>query len=629
MKLTDEKFTKKSEVQEQPSMSRAQIRAAMHEAVAYEQAFDVMAQAIRCNCENTACGHLAGQCPAPAGQAKAIHVGSLCQQCSDLMPKEYLLPPLGTARQSQVGGPNMLMDAPDNSGSDAPMADPTQVTDISDVWPEADIMKQTQDLRNQGMPDQQIFKQLVDMGVLGTPNPMQQDMAYLDQVMKSAQLGTGPAGTAASPMDGQRDTLSKEEIPGTGKIEAGPAMPPPRQMVIDDQSKRMKDLQQPKLPSMQQHQDRAQEFADFMPPSTFGQQQQRPRGAQVAPPAKPPSAPPAGPPAPGAPPAGGPPGAPPAAPGPDMDMDEEGDMPIDDMRSLTEVMEDLSNDIEVLEQKVMDGETILDGQEVEPEHDDTGAMPGGPPKIAVDQPAKDYYEGYFGEYGKQLSEDRHAAIVDIVDEVADKYKAKLTTLGIDRIATFVAARPRFDAEEGNVKFAALNDTLLVNYLFKGGMAIPDVSLAPSAFKMALHDSGQGAKVLKFAEGKMKQPKIEGKPSDWVKQDKLKDNAKDKGLELRRPAHLPMKVIETQKSGVYTQLLIEWDPDADAAKRSDKGMEQAVISYVKGLESIKEFKDLGFLGQITVDELDIEAGQAQVHFRTMKPADAPTVVKEEK
>ena len=59
------------------------------------------------------------------------------------------------------------------------------------------------------------------------------------------------------------------------------------------------------------------------------------------------------------------------------------------------------------------------------------------------------------------------------------------------------------------------------------------------------------------------------------------------------------------------------------------MNQAVISFVKGLESRKEFKDLGFLGQIHVDELDEEAGQAVVHFRTQKPADFPTVVKTEK
>lgn len=735
MKLTDDKFIKKSEVQKAPASRRAAIRAAMHESAACEEVFDLLAQAtqqaIRCNCENKACGHIPGKCMGQAGQAKAIHVGSLCQQCADLMPKQYMLPPLGTAReaqaqktlkdyrgqdykggtivdtlvetndpynpeiavdkcppewdnlpvisdvnsgdeiagykhikldwnpakpgpqtpdeawqhyldtdeeqegmwgedgnlnqgwkpkQSQAGGPNMLMDAPDNSGVDAPEADPQQVTDISDVWPEADIMKQTQDLRNQGMPDQQIFKQLVDMGVLGTPKPMQQDLAYLDQIMKGAQLGTGPAGTAASPMDGQRDSLSHEEIPGTGKIQVESADPRMvRKVVTDESFKQQKDMQQPKLPSMRQHQDRANEYADFMPAPNMGHQPGR--GAQALPPAQPPAAPPAAPAAPPTPETGAPPGE-------DMEMGEEDDMPIDDMRSLSEVMEDLMTDVEVIQQKMEDGETMLDGQDMEPVHDDTGSMPSGPPKIAVDQPAKDYYEGYFGEYGKQLSEDRHASIVDIVDEVAAQYKVKLTTYGIDKLATFVEARPRFDAEEGNEKFAALNDSLLVNYLFKTGGSSPDISLASSAFKMALHESAQGAKVLKFAEGKMKQPKVKGQSDDAVKQDKLKDNAKDKGLELRRPAHLPMHVIETSKSGVYTKMLIEWDPDADAAKRSDAGMAQAVISYVKGLESVKEFKDLGFLGQISIDELDIEAGQAEVHFRTMKPADAPTVVKEE-
>jgi hypothetical protein len=40
----------------------------------------------------------------------------------------------------------------------------------------------------------------------------------LDKNLKEGAYGNGPGGTAANPIDGQRDSLSKEEIPGTGKI---------------------------------------------------------------------------------------------------------------------------------------------------------------------------------------------------------------------------------------------------------------------------------------------------------------------------------------------------------------------------------------------------------------------------
>jgi hypothetical protein len=87
----------------------------------------------------------------------------------------------------------------------------------------------------------------------------------------------------------------------------------------------------------------------------------------------------------------------------------------------------------------------------------------------------------------------------------------------------------------------------------------------------------------------------------------------------------MKASEARVDGVYTQLTIQWDPDHPAAKRSSSGIEQAIISFVKGLESKKEFGDLGFLGQIHLKDLDVDAGLATAYFRTKKPADALTHV----
>src|SRR3990167_9793975 len=60
------------------------------------------------------------------------------------------------------------------------------------------------------VPVQDKVQQYKDMGL----NDQQ-----VEQVMKiSNDDGNNPAGTAASPMNGQRDSLSSEQIPGTGKI---------------------------------------------------------------------------------------------------------------------------------------------------------------------------------------------------------------------------------------------------------------------------------------------------------------------------------------------------------------------------------------------------------------------------
>lgn len=44
-----------------------------------------------CNCERVACNHPAGGCKTPAGKRKAMYLGRLCDECAELMPKEYML----------------------------------------------------------------------------------------------------------------------------------------------------------------------------------------------------------------------------------------------------------------------------------------------------------------------------------------------------------------------------------------------------------------------------------------------------------------------------------------------------------------------------------------------------------
>ncbi len=765
-------------------------------------------------------------------------------------------------RLAQAGGPDM------NHPSDAPMAQDTDVSEVSDQWPEQDIIKQVQDLRSQGLDEGSIFKQLMEMQVLGTPQPFAQDMEYLDQVQKSAEgeeddmapdtsapkpseinmldqmkpppgavpvapeppanapnlstdqsevqkqqlvdsfmmylqqlqkkqsilldemlkadhpapFGGGEVYTRADkqnlrksisiqqekisragnmykkllklcgpemltdagqtwkslqlsnsnspdvneqyvpegspealemdrekkdlknqerknqpkkgpmtnvekeqseaekerqkeirrmkekhpedhpdykprktkkPKDkdapdiddsnekessddepaekdaqlSQRDSLSSQEMDGTGKIADGKRMTP-EQLKKMIQQHGMNDAFKAKpppgavpapakpMPTAPEQQARQDTFQEHMPQGKFG---------QAAPPPKPP--------APGAPPAGGPPGVPPPAgakPGaqppigpPSMDDDMGDDMPVDDMRSLVEVMSDLEEDFSALKEKLESGESILHGQDVEPVEDDTGSMPSGPPKIAVDDSAKSYYQKYYKEYGKQLTDDRVASVVDLIDEVGLIYhggdQSSFNALDVDRVATYVISRPRHEVELSDGKLTRVSDKIFINYLFKTGMVWDSLGdSAPAMFENALRNSVEARQLEKYAEGKMKSPKPKGQSDDAVKVDKMKDRADEKDSADRvRPAHLPMEVVHKENDGTYQFLDIEWDVDHASAARSDAGMAQAVISFVKGLESVKEFTDLGFLGQITIDEIDIDGGKATVHFRTKK------------
>ncbi len=886
MKLTDS-FTQKAKPAESKTATRKQIRAAMHADAGYEEIFDLIAQQaapstymlsngddlmIKVSIVRNAAGFSA------MGEGNVELAGPLATEQEVVKQLQQYVSSVFThasvEKIAQAGGPNML--AP----QEAPEAGPGDVMDVTEEWPEQDISRQVQDLRTQGMDDGTIFKQLMEMQVLGTPSPMAQDLEYLNQVMKSAQqemdpkrkkeleqieqfknkkkltevkpgdelapdssapkpseinmidqTAKPPPGMEAPepkappslkdmPVEHQRhvvksfmlyladlqrkqsilldemlkadhpdpfgksevytqadkqnlrkqitmqqvmiskagshfkwlrnevgpemlqsaqtqwlqEQLTKNEDPMDEYLPAGSA--PADEMDAEERAERAKERKlnaPPAAPKSQNEKDidkeeRARqklkrELKDKYPedhpghvpkpknpkklepdapggemdklfgihpkkkgqraklspqqlkkmiqdhgrndafkaqpppagkplpmrqPQMFDEQQMQnapidvdpmtpqeeidedmnylapARAAQVAPPAKPPAAPPKAPPAggkpppaPGAPPAAGPEGQPPIGP-PSMDDDMGEDEPVEDMRSLLEVMEDLETDIGVLKEKLESGDSMLHGEEVEPVEDDTGALPAGPPKVAVDESAKSYYTKYYKDYGKQLTDGRVASIVDLIDEVGSHYGANLNAERVNAVTNYIASRPRHEVEIGDAKLTKVTDKIFINYLFKTGMVWEKLTdTAAAIFKNAIYNSGEAYKIAKYAEGKMKTPKPKGQPDDAVKIDKMKDKAEDSEDRVR-PAHLKMEVVNSDHDQTYQYLEIEWDAkDASAECRSDAGMSQAVISFVKGLESKKEFKDMGYLGKIVIDEMDIDGGKALVHFRTQK------------
>lgn len=121
---------------------------------------------------------------------------------------------------------------------------------------------------------------------------------------------------------------------------------------------------------------------------------------------------------------------------------------------------------------------------------------------------------------------------------------------------------------------------------------------------------------------MELPEIEGQPSDAVDLDDPSDKAAD-GLEIANPAHITFEMSEPRMLGRYMTVDVNWDPDCDACKGLNQfAMEQRIKSYIKGLESDKNHSDLGFLGKVVVDELDLDAGTASVHFATDKGGVTP-------
>lgn len=337
---------------------------------------------------------------------------------------------------------------------------------------------------------------------------------------------------------------------------------------------------------------------------------------------------------------------PPAPPGPGGGQPMDPGMVEDkaeDPRPLEEILEEMKADFEALSQKIQSGDAILDGQEVEPVETDSGAMPSPAPMIAsekeaVDENAKEYYHDYYGGYGDAMTKDRVAEIVDLIDETAADYGVVLTNKQVRHLTSAIELSG-FSGGPLRTKFA---DRALVNYIFKTGqvfhisamldkqsfwqdMRLTALNALPPELKTKWDLVVKAANMRVEADSKIKKPKINEQQPDAEKVENLKDKA-DGENDRVRPAHLKVELEDHCVEGAYLKMTLKWDPSDEAAKRSDEGLKQMVLSHVKGLESKKEFIDFGWLGQISFDEFDPEAGMAVVSVRTKKPGDAPTHVK---
>jgi hypothetical protein len=162
---------------------------------------------------------------------------------------------------------------------------------------------------------------------------------------------------------------------------------------------------------------------------------------------------------------------------------------------------------------------------------------------------------------------------------------------------------------------------VVDYISSSNMPLTPEN-KPMIYVAAVKRSKRLVDYINKVAQALKMPKINSGGDDAVKLDKMDDVAANDEFMLARPSHLPMEVTGMELHGKLTKLTIAWDTDHDAAKMmNDNALKHAIKSFVKGLESTKEFKDLGFLGSIEFDEFDPEAGVAVVYFNTAKGADA--------
>ena len=270
-------------------------------------------------------------------------------------------------------------------------------------------------------------------------------------------------------------------------------------------------------------------------------------------------------------------------------------------------------------------------------------------KKSVDGEAKEYYHELFGDYGDMLSRDRAASIMDSIDEVANAHSIKLNSEQVSTLLDFLdrpytASLPTdiqydyihqaLDIANIDDRLAAVVDKVLLDHIFKVGATDTTAFLRDedklSMLRVATQiDAGMGQKLLKYvaAEKRFKMPKVNEQQPDQVKDvEELKDTAMETdGETTHRPGHLPIEVVDHHFSSMYLKLTLKWDPKHPAAKQSLPGLQHQMISFVKGLESAKEFVDIGFLGQVQLQEFDPKKGHAVAFARTKKPADVPPTV----
>lgn len=112
----------------------------------------------------------------------------------------------------------------------------------------------------------------------------------------------------------------------------------------------------------------------------------------------------------------------------------------------------------------------------------------------------------------------------------------------------------------------------------------------------------------------------------------KDDKKDYEYKERRkqPARASNKFNVTRMYSTtasddngYIFMDIGWNP-ADFESLSPQNVQQQVISFVKGLESNKEFHDFGVLGRIRIVDFDSDAGVARVKVRSSETRGVPTL-----
>jgi hypothetical protein len=306
------------------------------------------------------------------------------------------------------------------------------------------------------------------------------------------------------------------------------------------------------------------------------------------------------------------------------------------------------------------------------------------PKKSVDEEAKEYYKDYYGDYGKKMAKiDRSGYTFDAISEAAEAHGRSLRHDEFTSFVAMLDDVSVPDTDEHDVEYArilnaaaydkdlgVIVDRLLLDQVFKTARTAANMSQTDklSLFKSAVEKdealldnlsrlaafvkggyikkindrkwavySKSGKKLgqhqtkaeadaqLAALEARKHEaqtlPKVTKKIKDAVEYDAHEDTAKDGKKMLARPGHLPMEIEEAAKEGQYMKLLIKWDAKSDAAEHmSASGLAQAVISFVKGLESKKEFKDIGFLGQINVGDLDVKAGSACAWFKASRDSD---------
>lgn len=205
-----------------------------------------------------------------------------------------------------------------------------------------------------------------------------------------------------------------------------------------------------------------------------------------------------------------------------------------------------------------------------------------------------------------------------ISKIADTLSENLNTDDVDTAKAFALL--------SHNKYASLAMLAVVDYVNSLGDKANSIldTVKHGIVKLAVSDIPELAKV---AAG-MKVPSL-GKSGDSVKLDHSKDKANSDDEMLARPAHIKFSIDNQKKTGSYMIVDVSWDPDCDACRGVGRSaMEQLIKSFMKGVESNKNFIDVGFAGKYTVTDLDMEAGTATVTFATDKGGLAPSLYTEE-